>query len=56
LIETGADVVRGLDEPKGFWAVINSSRAQIMKASLWFLSPRLGEAFPRKPRSAGIGR
>jgi hypothetical protein len=27
LIETGADVVRELKDLKGFWAVINSSRA-----------------------------
>lgn len=53
LIETGAEVVRELDDPNCFWATTTSIRARIMKSSLWFLSPELGEAFRRTQRSVG---
>ena len=53
LTETGAEVVRELDDPNGFWTATSSSRARIMKAPLWFLSPELAEAFRRTPRSVG---
>lgn len=51
LIETGTEVVRELDDPNGLWAATTSIRARIMKAPLWFLSPALGKAFRRIPRS-----